>query len=44
MAIQNTRPRILAAFTHPANPGYITLAYATGGLSAYWFIERVATF
>ncbi len=42
--LSRAMPLVLAAFTKPANPGYISLAYATGGLSAYWFIERLASF
>jgi hydrogenase/urease accessory protein HupE len=37
-------PRALAAVAQPAGRGYLSLAYAIGGLSAFWFIERIASF
>ena len=37
-------PKLIQSFTEPLRTGSIAVAYSIGGLSAFWFIERLSAF
>jgi hypothetical protein len=37
-------PRLTDRLRRPRSAGTVTMAYAIGGISAYWFVARVAAF
>lgn len=37
-------PRLIDRLQRPRSAGMVTVAYAIGGIAAFWFVERVAAF